>query len=411
MNKNLFFILAGAIALVFAVLIFVLLQGSGSDSRDFDDPDLTATEDPTLPDPGSMTLEESFDPGETLTRYKKWAQYPPYSRPLHEGQVDLLDPYNAKRPPIAVLKKKAEGCTKDEAGRVTCTSPAEQSNIKCEMTPERSISIGKGDFKVTLTCIEEGAGERGQGLRKPVADLSTKFYRKFGRQIFGSLPPIEAGDDGTNGDATAGDNIYTVLVRPTTQDWGYVFVEARFTVDGMEHVQRCNWFSTPYTVATFQDGISDRQNDGSLVVSVPVTITKPGYYTFAANLQEAGGDQRFVASASEGQRFEAGQHAVDFTFFGKIIRDKKIDGPYIVREIRGRRDNSPVTPDTLRGALESGTPIEPRKHTEPLYEYVEPLAATYTTGSYRATDFSGDEWQSPDKDRRLEYLSRIAGEE
>lgn len=407
MNKNTFVIIGVAVAAIFAVILFVLVQGDDT-GPGAEDPDITATTDPTLPDDQSVTVEESFDPRETLKRYKKWAQYPPYSRPLHEGQVDLLDPYNAERPPIRVISKRAEGCVKNEDGTMKCEKEPEFSDIKCEMTPERSISIGKSDFKVTLSCTQAKSGQKPE--LKKITDITTKFYRKFDRQITHSLPPIAAGDDGNNGDAKANDNVYTILVRPTSKDWGWVFVEANFKVDGLDQVQRCNWFSTPYTVAEFQEGISDRLGDGSLVVSVPVNIRKAGYYNFQANLQEAGGEKKFVASASKGQRFETGQHTVDLVFFGKIIRDKKIDGPYIVREIRGRRDNSPVPPDMLQNALQTGQTIPPQEHKEPLYEYLEPLASDYTTGSYRAEDFSDREWESDQKERRIQFLNRVASE-
>ncbi len=406
MNKNMMYIIGAVVALIFVVILFFLFQEEGPGGPN-QDADMSSQGDPTLPD-GDQTLsmEESLDPRETLARYKKWAQYPPTARPLHAGQVDLLEPYDARRPPIGILKTRAEGCEPAENGEMKCAKPAELSDIKCEMTPERAISIGRGDFKVTLSCVSDGDKQK-----KPLQNLKTKFYRKFDRAITNSLPPIAAGDDGQNGDATAKDLVYTILVRPTAQDWGYVFVEASFTVAGLEHVQRANWFSTPTAVADFQGGISDRLGEGSLVVSVPVLIRKAGYYNFQANLQEAGGDQRFVASASKGDRYAAGQQMVEFVFFGKVIKDTKIDGPYIVREIRGRRENSPVTPDILKNALLTGQAIEPQEHKEPLYEYIEPVGANYTTASYRAEDFSDREWESEEKERRIQFLTRVAAEE
>ena len=337
------------------------------------------------------------DPLERLERYRRWAQYPPFSRPLHAGQVDLIDPYNAERPEVSVIQEPARGCERTETGGIRCEQPAVMSEFSCRMTPERSISVGRGDFHIYLECLD------GQGQRLAIDDLETKMGRRlFGRE-YGSLPPIHAADDGSEGDAEAGDLLYTIMVRPTAQDWGFLFVEANFEVKGFEHSQRANWYSTPHTVAEFGGSVQDMMRDGHLIVRIPVTVQKAGYYEFEANLQEQGGDERFIASAFWRGDLAAGNQTVEIQFWGKVIRDAHIDGPYVVRDIRAKRNNSPVSPaEALRAREEGRTPTA--EMTEPLWEYMEPMAETHVTAAYSSDSFSSAEWQSEDKEQRLRFL-------
>ncbi|HMY46070.1 MAG TPA: hypothetical protein PKX74_11360, partial [Leptospiraceae bacterium] len=91
------------------------------------------------------------------------------------------------------------------------------------------------------------------------------------------------------------------------------------------------------------------------------------------------------------------------------LRDSGVDGPYVVREIRGRRNNSPVTPSMVRKALAENREIS-GNHTEPLWEYMN-MAPNYTTKSYSADDFSKEEWNSEEKNQRIEFLKKQVEQE
>lgn len=218
------------------------------------------------------------------------------------------------------------------------------------------------------------------------------------------MPPIAAGDDGENGDVTANDGITTIVVRPTAQDWGQMYVEVDAKVGDLEHNQRVGWFSTPHTVAEFAGKPSESIRDGHLVITVPVNVQKKGYYEFQANLQEQGGEQKWIASATWEGDLPAGAAVVEFTFWGKIIREAGADGPYVVREIRGKRHNSPVSPSMVEKSRREGTPIPDVKHTEPIWEFVKPYGEVYETQAYTASQFSGAEWDSDEKRDRLKFL-------
>jgi len=399
MNKKMMLILGGVAAVLLVVILFVVLSGDRSAE------DVAYGQDPSEPriDTDSGMPIVSDDPAEVLEDYLKWAKYPPTTRPLHEGMVDLIDPFNPDnlQTPIGVIKTPAQ-CSRADDGTMNCTSKAELSDVQCKLVSESSISIGRDDFKVFLNCYRPGPEQK----NLPVSNLQPKVYMKQDTKIIPSLPPVGFGDEGTNGDAKAGDALYTFLVRPTANDWGPMYLEVSFEVEGLKHVQRTNWYSTPHKIADFTGNARDSLDGGHLKVSLPINVVKAGYYIIRANLQEKEGGQRFVAAATYEGELDAGAQVVDLIFFGKVIRDSGVNGPYVVREIRGLRDNSPVNAAMLRRALESGQAIGPQEHKEPLQEYMK-SAPNHTTQAYNAKDFSEKEWESEEKNRRVNYLKSL----
>ena len=406
MDRTKLMILVAVIG-VLAILIVMVLSGGEEDFDQAEQDMMSSHDDVTMETTEDGVPIVSEDPVERLERYKKWAQYPPFSRPLFEGQVDLTDPYNAERPAVGVVEKPASGCTRDEQGLPRCESPAVFSDVHCKMTPESSISVGKPDFKITMHCSRKGMNPNDP---KYIAldGLKTRVFRRPERQEINSLPPIYSGDTGSDGDATAGDNIYTFVVRPATTDWGYMHLEAEFSVDGKEHSQRASWFSTPHTVATFNsDGINDQLQDGHLVVNVPVNVSKAGYYEIDANLQEAEGEQKYIATARYEGDLAAGAQTVPMKFWGKVLKDKKASGRFTVREIRGMRHNQPLSPAQVRAYAARGEELPEVNYTEPLLEYMQPIP-NYTTQAYRVEDWNNVEWESDEKTRRIEFLSSLS---
>ncbi|HMX58534.1 MAG TPA: hypothetical protein PKE49_18545 [Leptospiraceae bacterium] len=400
--KRLIASLAVAIVLI-GVIAYFLLAPSRAQREQAQRESGSQTEPGLRTDENGMPVIDD-DPAAHLERYRKWAQYPPNSRPLFAGQVDLLDPYNAEKNPVYVVQTPAEGCSANAQGLLECAKKAVFSDVECKLTPERYISIGTKDFHLYLSCTSK---KQNEGKPLAIESIETKFYRQLFKNIIPSLPPIAVGDDGANGDEKAGDHIYTITVRPTSQDWGDMFLEAEFKVAGFKHVQRADFFSTPHKTAEFQSGIRDANRNGQLVVSVPVNVFKAGYYKFDANLVQKEDDHQPVASASWEGDLTPGAQTIDIQFFGKVIKDQKLNGPYVVKNLRGMRNNSPVTPSMLKNAIASGKPIGPQQHKEPLQEYMEPYAGDYSTQAYRADDFSSDEWQSEEKDRRIKYLESL----
>lgn len=405
-------LIIGGIALALLLLVGLILYSLAEPENSNETEEITEAQiqrdnymasktDPTMAtgsDRGFFAAGPSGEEGlqMQLEFYEKWAQYPPFSRPLNEGQVDLLDPYQIRLAPVRVISQPAQGCEQTVDGKTRCQKPPKFSEMQCKMYPERSISVGKDEFKVYLECI----GKDGKHL--DITGITPRVYTMVYQNSFPSLPPLSYGDNGNNGDETAGDGIYTFVVKPTTNDWGDMFLEVDMNVKGERHNQRTSWFSTPHIVAKFGTNPSDRLANGHLMLDVPVTVYKAGYYSFDANLIGTGEDTGPVASSSWQGKLEKGNQTIPFKFWGKIIRERAVDGPYLVQNIRGRRNNSPVTPDMVQEAMKKNKSIT-GNHTEPLFEYLEP-AQDYKTQAYLSTDFSQEVWDSEEKQRRINFL-------
>lgn len=397
-NKNTILIIAVIAVIVLIGLAVVMM----SDTELTEDEKRVIEHSETPPGNNENSPEVTgvpLDPEEELEAYKLWAKYPPTSRPLHEGQLDLLKPFKLPRTPIRVIAKKAEGCSApDSTGKVVCEKKAELAEISCKLQPQNSHSFGTGDFHIFLHCISLKDNSKVE-----VSNIKARVFRQFNRKTYNSLPPIGFGDNGDHGDQTAGDKIYTFLVRPGTNDWGPMYIETKFNVMGIDHVQQIDWFSTPHIVGNISGGVRDNIRDGHLVIDVPVNIKKAGYYEFRANLQELSGEKRMVASASVKKRLKKGPQVVELQFWGKVINDSEIDGPYLVRNIRGFRDNGVMPADELKQYVMKGEIPEPRETTEPAQEYMKP-ADDHKTQGYKSDQFTDQEWESEEKSKRINYL-------
>jgi len=402
-NRALLYGVLGSVVILAGIIIY-FLSGSSKDSDAQYQREMSSDKEPVVVEEGGVPVVIE-DPESALERYREWSKYPPFSRPLYAGQVDLLNPFVVNPSPVAVLQSPAQDCKKTDDGKTACAKPPVLSDIECKMNAERYISVGRKDFRIFLSC----SSKKQEGFL-PIDSLSAKVYRDLFNVRTQTLPPIASGDTGRDGDEKANDHVYTFLVRPTLQDWGVMYLEAEFRVNGMAQVQRTDWYSTPHNIGEFRQGISDSNRNGQLIVSVPVTIIKEGYYKFDANLVEKSGEKRPVGTASWEGDLKPGPQTIELQFFGKVIKDKNIDGPYLVENIRGMRNNSPVTPSMLRAAFQGGRILDPAQTREPLQEYMEP-AVDYTTNSYRSEEFSGDEWQSEDKEQRIRYLNDLVREE
>ena len=358
----------------------------------------------------------ALSPREELARYESWAQYPPDSRLLNESAVDLIDPYNAELPAETVLRRAPGDCEETEDGRlINCQEPPTESGVFCTFVPERTISTGLREMKVFLRCYRQSRLRGSANL--PLRSIAPRVYwRPLGdrERIF---PPVTHGDEGRNGDAEADDYLYTFVVGHGREHWGWMDLEVSFEVEGLRHFQGCTWFSTPQIVAEFQTTMTDNIDDGHLVVSVPVEVNKQGYYEFDANLQEKDGNRRFVASSTWKGELTEGLQTIRFRFWGKIIRDTGADGPYVVREIRGRRKNSDITPAMMERAaryepekvleLVRSELVSLKERPEPLFEYLEPVVEPHITADYDADEFSDEVWDSAAKNRRIRLLQSL----
>ncbi|MCE9500712.1 MAG: hypothetical protein K8R21_09455, partial [Leptospira sp.] len=111
MSKTTKIVLALAVSFILILAVYAICTPEKKNASKIGEKDfMTQKKDPTtvpLGETGFETVGE--DAADQLEYYKKWSQYPPYSRPLYSGQVDLLDPYNLVQAPVSVVATPASG--------------------------------------------------------------------------------------------------------------------------------------------------------------------------------------------------------------------------------------------------------------------------------------------------------------
>jgi hypothetical protein len=130
-------------------------------------------------------------------------------------------------------------------------------------------------------------------------------------------------------------------------------------------------------------GVTDSIRNGSLVVTLTVQAYEDGVYTFYGDLMAQDGETP-IAFSQMSYPLKAGRGTADLMFFGKVIHDQGISGPYVIRDLHGLR----------RGGLgENGIYWdEPRR---------------YTTKPYKVWDFSAADWDSDEKRERIKRFENV----
>jgi hypothetical protein len=146
--------------------------------------------------------------------------------------------------------------------------------------------------------------------------------------------PLAFADDGADADELAGDHVYSARLLLTAEElrahpgpWGFR-VEA--SVNG-EQIVTMNAF------VIFPEGVSltgryrDAIEDGSLVVYVGVRSDEPTYTQVRGQLHGPSGED--LAFAWANADVPAGASEVRLVFYGKVLHDRGVDGPYRLEHV------------------------------------------------------------------------------
>ncbi|MGZ3439330.1 MAG: choice-of-anchor X domain-containing protein, partial [Polyangia bacterium] len=207
----------------------------------------------------------------------------------------------------------------------------------------------------------------------------------------GRLTKLSYHDDGQDGDEVAGDLRYTNRLVPSQvpalKQAAQVHLSA--VVSCCEGVRRL--FVREFTYAPRKVveivGITDSVRSGSLAVTLDVNVLDRGTYDFEANLMSADGSVP-IGYSQMNYTLAPGRQSVDLVFFGRMFAERGLDGPYLVRDVRG-----------MLLSLDGG------EHNIP-FEY----GATYLTKPWRRAEFSPSEWDAPEKREKIATLERLIAE-
>jgi hypothetical protein len=193
-------------------------------------------------------------------------------------------------------------------------------------------------------------------------------------------------DDGTGADLGAGDLAYTAALLPSDDQktalfkgGEHVFVEVAFEAPNglglMRYALTMTYSREPN--ATLDGKNSDQITNGNLVVSVGVNATQAGTYRVIGSLYSGDGEHA-IAFASASAAVSLGDGSIPLSFFGKVIHDSGIDGPYELRYMM------------LFERVEEGREIAG-----------DTVDDAYTTAAYRAKSFPDTAWAPPPDDTEV----------
>lgn len=270
--------------------------------------------------------------------------YPPWSQPLTEG----VDP----------------------ATTVAEDNPVDaKSGIHVVLGPRKQVVHPPDAVVLDMKVLNR------LGAAMPVGSPIARFRADRTNTDTGPWYEVPFEDDGSHA--------YVATFRPTPDQQTalyaggeHVFVEAKFDApDGLglrRYPMVVLYTREPH--ATPSGKYADRVASGSLVIDVGVTVTQAGHYRAIGSLY-AGDGERALAFATNTVALDAGDGTLPLTFFGKILHDSGIDGPYELRYLM------------LFEVVKPGEEIPG--------DTVDPAC---TTAAYQAKRFAPDAYQAPPPD-------------
>ncbi len=276
-------------------------------------------------------------------------EYPPGSQPLTEG----VDPMMQPRETNPVDAKT--GISVSFGPRVAVVHPPDPLVIDLEVTDK-------------------------SGQRLPISDGVVRFRPDGTTPEAGPWYSTPLVDDGSGRDLARDDLQYSATFAPTAEQkaalfagGSHVYVEVQFEAPnslGRRLYATAMQYSRQPS-ASLNGKYKDAIEGGSLVVQAGVTAKAAGNYRLIASLYGPDGEQA-LAFASKAAHLEQGDGWIPLLFFGKILHDGGIDGPYELRYLMLSEEIVGV--DVIPG---------------------QTVDHAYKTKGYAAGDFSADPYAAP----------------
>jgi hypothetical protein len=297
----------------------------------------------------------------SLADYKAVTVYPPWSRPLDEQT----------RP------------------KLTWNQPViDDLPMNSDPGKETTFHFGADRYQVpygeALTSWIEVV-RKSDGKRVPFTTTDGYVYSVDQGQI----APVSYHDDGLDGDEVAGDLRFSNRMVPSSfaklkSKAQQAFIKVIVAQDGASQPIMRDFQYAPRKAIELTGVARDDVVGGNLELAVGAKVTEKGLYTFEANLMSGDGSTPIVY-AEFSKTLDSGAVTVPLTFFGRAFREKGLDGPYLVRDLRVFR----------------------RFVTEDEQNFYDVFGSTYATRAYRKDQFSNAEWDAPEKQETIGHFNDL----
>lgn len=307
-----------------------------------------------------------------LDTYRASTRYPHGSRPASE-QPDQM------RPNDPVVEDHALG----EPGKASA-----EGSLKLRTMQERIYVQGNERVRFSVAVVD------GEGRTQPLRVLNAAV-REFTPPAMASLYPVlpvAFNDEGSAGDAVAGDGEFTTTLQPAAQGYaglaGQLRLEVFLDAGGRRGQTYFDLYVTPEPPALWAGAVRDAVEAGSLVFVLPAEVREPGRYVVSGRIDDAGG--RPIALLTFNDELPAGAAQVALQLHGRLLHDVQPAFPLTLRDVEGFRLREQGHPDRA---------LLPRR-----------VGTVFVSGHHTLAAFSSAEWASEERSRYLAELSRDVDE-
>jgi hypothetical protein len=193
-------------------------------------------------------------------------------------------------------------------------------------------------------------------------------------------------DDGTQGDAQAGDGTWTTRLQPAAEGFGawagLVRTELTVVAGGTQGYVAFDVVVAPEVPATWAGAAREAFEDGSLEFYLPVQVAQAGRYVVTGRVDDAQGKPFALLEFNE--ELAAGAQQVRLTVWGRLVRDQKPVFPLTLHDVEGFLLKADTYPDRALMPPRDGVVL--------------------TTRRYAVAAFSDAAWQSEETARYVAEL-------
>ena len=317
----------------------------------------------------------SVDPGdprfdhraERVSHAIAMLRFPPSSQPLRKDMKDVLEPNRRWETPLPLaLATGAGGKDSPKTG-----------DLSFELTGNAFTVIGQSSLVATLEVF------RGDHQRIAVdVTAATLTAVDTGKTV---ATNVSLSDDG--------DHLYRASITPSAIDGlqsyrGLVKLDVGFVAsegDRQPAQASLDFKVSSAAPAVFSGVAGEKIGPDGLEIDVAVQVTEPGQYFVQGCIFDA--KDTPIGFAVARPQLGAGRSSVPLVFFGLLFHDANASGPYVFKTLTGNR---------MPAAGE-------RDHAD-----MDPWGGSYRTQAYAVSDFSDKEWESPQKDAKIQALGDLA---
>ncbi|HEY9023025.1 MAG TPA: choice-of-anchor X domain-containing protein [Burkholderiaceae bacterium] len=283
---------------------------------------------------------------QTLAMYQAATRYPFDSRPASEHSDQWLT-----HQPVAT----------DAPLRMPGTGIV--PNLHVHTTQQKVFATGADTVLLTVTATDDN------GAVLPLRILSSTAHspQDTGGGKPAPLAPVVTQpfvDDGSNGDAHAGDGTFTARLDPMAEGFGNFagLIRTELVVQSGEQQGYVAFdvVYAPQAPATWTGANRDRIQDGSLEFVLGVDVNQPGRYVITGRVDDAAGKP--VALVTFNNELGAGAQQVVLQVYGRLVRDLKPVLPLTLHDVEGFLLKPDAYPDRALMASLDGPVATSRKY-------------------------------------------------